>query len=136
MSSLVSRLAPLSAARIYLYSRDVDMRKGFDGLHSIIQSEFPRNALNGDFFLFLNRRRDRLKLMTWERDGWIIFYKRLESGSFERPRPATDGATVELDATDLALILAGVELKSAKRRPRYQLPGTARESNGDLDPAT
>ena len=96
------------------------MRKSFDGLHAIIQSEFARDALGGDLFLFLNRRRDRLKLMTWDRDGWILFYKRLESGTFERPRLADDGLTVELDATDLALILAGVELRSAKRRPRYQ----------------
>jgi transposase len=127
MSSLVSRLAPLSAARIYLYAQNVDMRKGFDGLHALIQAEFPSDTLGGDLFLFLNRRRDRLKLMTWERDGWIIFYKRLERGTFERPRPAADGVTVELDSTDLALILAGVELKSVKRRPRYQPIGASRE---------
>ena len=127
MSSLVSRLAPLGAARIYLYAQNVDMRKSFDGLHAIIQSEFPSDELGGHLFLFLNRRRDRLKLMTWERDGWIIFYKRLERGTFERPRPAADGVTVELDSTDLALILAGVELKSVKRRPRYQPIGASRE---------
>ena len=128
MSSLVSRLAPLGAARIYLYAQNVDMRKGFDGLHAIIQSGFPRDPLGGDLFVFLNRRRDRLKLMTWERDGWIIFYKRLERGTFERPRSAADGLTMELDATDLTLILAGVELKSVKRRPRYQRSDTTRES--------
>jgi transposase len=127
MSSLVSRLAPLGWARIYLYAQNVDMRKGFDGLHAIIQSEFRRDPLSGDLFVFLNRRRDRLKLMTWERDGWIILYKRLESGTFERPRPAADGVSVELDAMDLALILAGVELKSVKRRPRYQRPAASRE---------
>lgn len=127
MSSLVSRLAPLGAAKIYLYAQDVDMRKSFDGLHAIVQSEFRRDALSGDLFLFLNRRRDRLKLMTWEPDGWILFYKRLERGTFERPRPAADGATVELDATDLALLLAGVELKSAKRRPRYQRTDASRQ---------
>jgi transposase len=127
MSSLVSRLAPLNAARIYLYAPNVDMRKGFDGLHAIIQSEFRCDALGGDLFLFLNRRRDRLKLMTWDRDGWIIFYKRLERGTFERPRPVADGVTVELDATDLAMILAGVELKSVKRRPRYQRTDASRE---------
>jgi transposase len=127
MSSLVSKLAPLGAARIYLYAQNVDMRKSFDGLHAIVQSEFPRDALGGNLFLFLNRRRDRLKLMTWEGDGWIIFYKRLERGTFERPRPTADGTTMELDATDLALLLAGVELKSVKRRPRYQRTDAARE---------
>lgn len=127
MSSLVSRLAPLGAVRIYLYAQNVDMRRSFDGLHAIIQSEFPHDALGGNLFLFLNRRRDRLKLMTWEPGGWIIFYKRLERGTFERPRPAADGATVELDATDLVLLLAGVELKSVKRRPRYQHTDASRE---------
>jgi hypothetical protein len=108
------------------------MRKSFDGLHAIIQSEFRRDALGGDLFLFLNRRRDRLKLMTWEPDGWILFYKRLERGTFERPRPTADGATVELDATDLALLLAGVELKSAKRRPRYQRTDASRLPPGAI----
>ncbi|HEX4150217.1 MAG TPA: IS66 family insertion sequence element accessory protein TnpB [Pirellulales bacterium] len=123
MPSLAARLAPLGAARIYLYAKSVDMRKSFDGLHAIIQAEFERDALGGDLFVFLNRRRDRLKLMVWEPDGWAMFYKRLEHGTFERPRPADDGANLELDATDLALLLAGVELKSVKRRPRYQRAG-------------
>jgi transposase len=120
MPSLAARLAPLGAARIFLYSKQVDMRKSFDGLHAIIQAEFDRDALGGDLFVFLNRRRDRLKLLVWESDGWAMFYKRLERGTFERPRSADDGASVELDATDLALLLAGVELKSVKRRPRYR----------------
>jgi transposase len=127
MGSLTSRLAPLGAARIYLYAQNVDMRKSFDGLHAIIQAEFERDALGGDLFVFLNRRRDRLKLMVWEPDGWAMFYKRLEAGTFERPRPAADGVSMELDATDLALLLAGVELKSVKRRPRYQRAGAARQ---------
>jgi transposase len=111
---------PLGQTKIFLYAKDVDMRKSFDGLHALIQAEFARDALGGDLFVFLNRRRDRLKLMVWEPDGWALFYKRLEAGTFERPRSADEGVNVELDATDLTLLLAGVELKSVKRRPRYQ----------------
>jgi transposase len=116
----------LGQARIYLYAQSVDMRKSFDGLHAIIQSEFHSDARGGDLFLFLNRRLDRLKLMVWDRDGLMILYKRLERGTFQRPRPATDGVSVEMDATDLALLLAGIELASVKRRPRYAVPDAPR----------
>ncbi|HEX3998805.1 MAG TPA: IS66 family insertion sequence element accessory protein TnpB [Pirellulales bacterium] len=68
----------LSPTRIHLYAKNVDMRKSFDGLHAIIQSEFQRDVRLGDLFLFLNRRRDRLKLTYWDRDGLAIWMKRLE----------------------------------------------------------
>ena len=95
------------------------MRKSFDGLHAIIQSEFQRDVRLGDLFLFLNRRLDRIKLMHWDRDGLLIVYKRLESGTFQRPRCPPDADHVLMDATDLALLLAGIELASVKRRRRY-----------------
>jgi transposase len=65
--------------KIYLYAKDVDMRKSFDGLHAIIQSEFRRDVRQGDLFLFLNRRLDRIKLMHWDTDGLVIWMKKLES---------------------------------------------------------
>ena len=114
--------APLGQARIYLYAKNVDMRKSFDGLHAIIQSEFQRDAQGGDLFLFLNRRLDRLKLMYWDRDGFAIFMKRLECGTFQRPPAALAGEHIEMDAADLALLLSGIELTSVKRRRRYALP--------------
>ena len=82
----VSFPAPLGQAKIYLYSQNVDMRKSFDGLHAIVQSEFQRDIRLGDLFLFLNRRLDRIKLLHWDRDGLVIWMKRLEFGSFQRPR--------------------------------------------------
>lgn len=111
--------APLGQTKIYLYAKNVDMRKSFDGLLALIQSEFQRDVRCGDLFLFLNRRLDRIKLMHWERDGLVIVYKRLESGTFQRPRCPADADHVLMDATDLALLLAGVELSSVKRRRRY-----------------
>ncbi len=110
---------PLDRMKIYLYAKNVDMRKSFDGLHAIIQSEFQRDVRCGDLFLFLNRRLDRIKLMHWDRDGLLILYKRLERGTFQRPLPATGGDHVEMDATDLTLLLAGIELTTVKRRRRY-----------------
>ena len=105
--------------KIYLYAKPADMRKSFDGLHAIVQSEFRRDIREGDMFLFLNRRLDRVKLIHWDRDGLAIWMKRLERGTFQRPRRSADGAQVEIDATDLALLLSGIELGSVKRRPRY-----------------
>ena len=78
--------APLGQTQIYLYAKDVDMRKSFDGLHAIVQSEFRRDVRQGDLFLFLNRRLDRIKLMQWDTDGLVIWMKRLEKGTFQRPR--------------------------------------------------
>lgn len=122
----VSFPAPLGPVKIYLYCKHVDMRKSFDGLHALVQSEFQRDIRLGDLFLFLNRRLDRLKLLHWDRDGMAIWMKRLERGSFQRPRCAPDAAHIELDATDLALLLAGIELASVKRRPRYHFDAAAR----------
>ncbi len=115
----VSFPTPLGQVKIYLYSQNVDMRKSFNGLHAIVQSEFQRDIRLGDLFVFLNRRLDRIKLLHWDQDGMVIWMKRLERGSFQRPRRAPDVAHVEMDATDLAILLAGIELASVKRRRRY-----------------
>jgi transposase len=111
--------SPLGPAKIYLYAKPADMRKSFNGLHAIVQTEFRRDIRSGDVFLFLNRRLDRIKLIHWDQDGLAIWMKRLESGTFQRPRRSADGAQVEMDTTDLALLLSGIELTSVKRRPRY-----------------
>ena len=112
-------LSPLGQTKIYLYAKPVDMRRSFDGLHAIVQSEFRRDIRAGDVFVFLNRRLDRIKLIHWDHDGLAIWMKRLERGTFQRPRCPPEAAQVEIDATDLALLLSGIELTSVKRRPRY-----------------
>ena len=105
--------------KIFWRVAPTDMRKSFDGLHAIVQSEFRRDIRLGDVFLFLNRRLDRIKLLHWDRDGLAIWMKRLERGTFQRPRRSPHGEQVEMDATDLTLLLSGIELASVKRRPRY-----------------
>lgn len=108
-------------ARIYLYNLPVDMRRSFDGLMAIVQAEFEQDVRQGDLFLFINRRRDRLKMLWWDDDGLAIFMKRLEQGTFERPVAAA-GTHLVIDRTQLALLLSGIELTSARRRKRYQQP--------------
>jgi transposase len=114
-------LSPLGQTKIYLYAKSADMRKSFNGLHAIVASEFGRDIRAGDMFVFLNRRLDRIKLIHWDRDGLAIWMKRLERGTFQRPRCPPGAAQVEMDATDLAVLLSGIELTSVKRRPRYAI---------------
>jgi len=103
---------------IFLYSRPADMRKGFEGLSGIVREEFGVDPLDGSLFLFVNRRRDRLKILHFDGTGFWLYYKRLEAGTFEMI--AGDGPYVEIDATQLAMLLGGVSLVSAKRRKRYR----------------
>jgi transposase len=107
--------------QVFMAIEPVDLRKGFDGLSAAVQAVFGRQVLDGHLFLFLNRRRDRVKILWWDRDGLAIFYKRLERGSYEMPRHEPQAQHLTLDVTQLALLLSGVELSSVKHRPRYHL---------------
>lgn len=104
--------------RIFVYTGVTDMRKSFDSLAALVRDHLGADPLSGHLFVFRSRRGDRLKLLYWDEDGLAIWAKRLEKGTFQLP--AADGAGLEIKATDLALILGGVDLNSAKRRTRYQ----------------
>jgi len=95
------------------------MRKGFNGLCGLVRNEFLQNPLSGDVFIFINRPRNRIKLLHWQGDGFAIYYKRLEKGTYEMPEIKTDSASIELDAQQLLLILEGISLLSVKKRKRY-----------------
>lgn len=118
-----SSLPAVASARIYLYSRSVDMRRSFDGLMAIVQADFQRDVRAGDLFVFINKRGDRLKALWWDTDGLAIFMKRLECGTYQRPsiKDAT-GCHLILDRVQLGLLLSGIELASVQRRKRYQAP--------------
>jgi transposase len=105
--------------RVYVCTAATDMRKSYDGLSAIVTSAMKLDPLSGHLFLFLNRRRDRIKLMWWDRDGIAIWMKRLEQGSYQLPAVSDDSPALEIDATDLAMMLSGVDLTTAKRRKRY-----------------
>ena len=112
-----------AGVRVFLCVHPTDMRKSFDGLTGLVQSVFERNILDGHLFLFVNRRRDKLKLLYWDRDGLALWAKRLEVGTFELPTHALDTSQLELDATDLSLLLNGIDLGSARRRKRFRAAG-------------
>lgn len=107
-----------SKQRYFLYGPPTDMRKGFAGLSGLVRQHIKHELLSGDVFIFINRRRDRIKLLMWDVTGFALYYKQLERGTFEVPQAAL-GGTVELDWPSLAMLLEGIELKSAKRRKRY-----------------
>jgi transposase len=122
-------LPQLSAAvRVFLCTKPTDMRKSFDGLFGMVREFLGQDPLSGHLFLFLNRRRDRAKILLWERDGLVIWYKRLEAGSFQSLDPTaktpTSGCSgLELSAAELAMILGGIDLTTARRRKRYSRAG-------------
>ncbi len=117
-------LAISSQAKIYLYAEPVDMRKSFDGLFGIIKSDLHLDVRNGGVFMFLNLRRNRIKLMYWDRDGIAIWMKRLEENCFQRPLRSPDGKHVIIDSTELQSILSGIDLSSIKMRKRYAAPNS------------
>lgn len=96
------------------------MRKGFDGLMRVAAEQAARDVLQGGLFVFVNRRRDRVKLLWWDEDGLAIWYKRLEAGTFELPRINDEESHVVLTPGDLALLLGGIDLASVRRRKRYR----------------
>ena len=93
------------------------MRKGFDGLSGLVREALSKDPLSGDVFIFFNRRCTQVKLLVWERDGFAIYHKRLERGTYELP---SDQST-ELRSDELMLILQGISLKSVRRRKRFDI---------------
>jgi transposase len=103
---------------VFVCSRPTDLRKGFDGLHGMVLEVLKWDPLSGDLFVLLNRRRNRVKILAWDGDGLVIWYKRLESGTFAAPQG--EGNSVNFSATQLAMLLGGVELKATRSRQRYR----------------
>jgi transposase len=116
--------------RIFVCTLPTDMRKSFDSLAALVQTHLDQDALSGDLFVFRSRRGDRIKLLFWDEDGYMLCYKRLEEGTFVLP--AADGKRVAvgthglvLRPAELAMLLDGVDLAHVKRQKRYQRPTAA-----------
>ncbi len=113
-------LGPDKNRRYFVYSQATDMRKSFNGLCGLVTNHQDHNPPSGDVFIFINKRCTLLKLLFWEASGYAIYYKRLESGTFERPYG--EGSSIQINAEDLLLILSGIELKSVVKKKRFCLP--------------
>ena len=107
--------------KIFVALEPTDMRRGFPGLSGEVQATLQQDPLSGHLFLFRNRRRDRIKILFWDGDGYVIYYKLLSRGSFQFPEPSDPNSPmVQIRASELSMLLDGIELKGRKRRPRYE----------------
>ena len=112
--------------KVFLCTAPTDMRRGFDGLSGMAESLMQQDPLSGHLFVFRNRNRDKLKILYWDQDGLAIWYKRLEQGTFQFPTDVKTqeevAAGVEISNSELSLLLGGIDLRTARRRKRYELP--------------
>jgi transposase len=110
-----------ASVRIWLSAQPADLRKSFDGLAALVQQWLGGDPLSGHVYVFRNKAADRVKLLVWDEDGYVIYYKRLEAGTFRFPVAQGQGS-VAIRAADLLMLLDGVDLTSVRRRRRYRHP--------------
>ena len=113
------------SVRIYLCVAPADMRRGFDTLAASVKEFLRHDPFSGNLFLFVSRGKDRMKILYWEKDGFCLWYKRLEEGTFKLPSNQDAPLSVELKATELAMLLEGIDLKSLKRSKRFSRPAAS-----------
>lgn len=109
-----------SACKYYLYPGTADMRKGFDSLSGIVTSCMKEVVLSGAVFIFFNKKHNQVKLLLWEGDGFALYYKRLERGTYELPAYSPDCSSLSVSSQQLQLILSGISLQTVRHRKRYQ----------------
>lgn len=119
----LSQLDRSAPARIWLATQPADMRCSFDRLAELAASVTGDDPLSGHLFLFRSRGGDRLKILYWDKDGYALWYKRLEEGTFKLPKIDAAQKSVELRASELAMLLDGIDLRSVKRTKRYRAGG-------------
>jgi transposase len=109
-----------ASVRVYLCTSPCDMRRSFDGLHALVSGRMQMDAFAGHLFVFANRRRDRVKILYWDRDGFAVWAKRLEQGTYAMPFEEGAEARREITAQELGALLSGIDLSQARRRKRYR----------------
>ena len=113
-----------SQTRIFVYRQPTDMRKSFSGLVALTESVLQEEPTSGHLFVFVNRRRDRIKALYWGGSGFCIWYQQLQRGTFEIPtcESMQDSDKLEISSSQLSLILNGIDLSSVRQRMRFSLP--------------
>lgn len=116
--------------RIFVYTPPSDMRKGIDGLSGIVRSEFNADPADGSLYIFINRRRDRMKILHFDGGGFWLYYRVLEAGTFEELSAKDKSCRLQMDATQLSMLLSGVSLQaSTRRRKRYVHPASRKRDD-------
>lgn len=109
-----------SELEFHLYNQPTDMRKSFNALSGLIRDGLDSDPCNGEVFMFVNKSRDKVKLLHWQSGGFVLYYKRLEEGTFEVPRYDTVVGSVTLGYTQMAMLIDGLSIKNLPKRKRYQ----------------
>jgi transposase len=109
--------------KFYFYTGVTDLRKGFDGLCGLVRAQMGGNPLDGSVYIFINRKRDKMKILVWEPNGFMLYYKRLETGTFELPKTNLINNKMELSWQTLMLMIQGISLQKIKQRKRYNKTG-------------
>lgn len=107
------------SSRYFFYREPTDMRKSFDGLCGLITNRLEKDPMSGDVFIFINRKRTHIKILRWEAGGFVLFYKRLEKGSFELPQAKNKEFNTTIDYSQLVMLITGISMKYAKKRTRF-----------------
>ena len=108
-----------SSNTFHLYSNPTDMRKSFDGLSGLIQNILGSNPCSGDVFIFINKRRDKIKLLHWQGISFTLYYKRLEEGTFELPEYDIQSGSITLSYAQIVMLIDGLTIKNIRKRKQY-----------------
>ena len=109
-----------SELKFHLYNQPTDMRKSFDALSGLVQNNLGSNPGNGDVFIFINKPRNKVKLLHWQSGGFVLYYKRLEEGTFEVPRYDGKVGSVTVGYAQMAMLIDGLSIKNIQKRKRYR----------------
>ena len=118
------------SVRIFIGSTPMDMRKSIDGLMAVVQEELREDAYSGHLFVFVSRRCDRVKILTFDKGGFVLYYKRLERGQFKLPHMDPSTMAVEIDATQLAMLLDGIDFGRVRRPEHWKPPSQTDRPTG------
>jgi transposase len=119
-----------AALRILLASGPIDLRQGIDGLMGLVQGAWKEDVYGGALFVFVSRRRDRVKILTWDNGGFVVFYKRLEAGRFRVPAVEDGARKLRIDATQLAMLLDGIDVSRVRRPMKWSPPQAGDRQDG------
>ncbi len=122
-----------ASVKIFIGSAPIDMRKSIDGLMAIVEQELQEDAYSGHLFVFVSRRCDRVKILTWDKGGFVLLYKRLERGQFKLPHMDPSVMAVQMDATQLAMLLDGIDVGRVRRPQHWKPSQVDRQRAGPMD---
>jgi len=111
-----------------LYSEPTDMRKSFDSLGGLVQNHLGQSPMNGEVFVFINKTRNKIKLLHWSGSGFVLYYKRLESGTFELPRYDIQAGSYELNYSQMVMLIDGICIKNIQQKKQYKMPQKMKET--------